>query len=135
MSKIKVEKIGKESTPGVLVTGLVRDDLKNIDIQSQLKNIWIDKGVMVFRGLSGADDHLELSRIFGTLTTHPTGNSHNKTHPEFSDITNRPDDSNVVEINGREIGGWLPWHSDLVYFTEINRGGILRAIEPAPEGE
>ena len=92
------------------------------------------KGVIVFRGLSGTETHLALSRVFGTLTAHPSGVSHNAQNPELSDINDHPGNANIVEIGGREVGAWLPWHSDLVYFAEINRGGILRAIAPAPNG-
>ena len=133
-SNFTVGPLGSGDAPGALVTGLSRADLDDPAVGRQLRELWIDKGVIVFRGLSGTETHLALSRVFGTLTAHPSGVSHNAQNPELSDINFRPGDANIVEIGGREIGAWLPWHSDLVYFAEINRGGILRAIAPAREG-
>jgi taurine dioxygenase len=40
----------------------------------------------------------------------------------------------VVEIDGKPLSSWLPWHFDHCYNNELNRGAVLRAIEVAPEG-
>jgi taurine dioxygenase len=40
----------------------------------------------------------------------------------------------VVEIEGRQLGQWLPWHFDHCYNNELNRAGVLRAIEIPTEG-
>lgn len=129
-----VTPLGNADTPGVLVEGLTREAIRNANVAQQLRDLWIDVGLIVFRGLAGTEAHLELSRVFGVLTSHPTGVAHNAMHPELSDIFYRPGDANICEIDGKPIGGYLPWHSDLAYFAEINRGGILRAIEPSKEG-
>jgi taurine dioxygenase len=129
-----VAALGDTDVPGVLVQGLTREMLEDAQLGQHLREIWIDKGLIVFRGLSGTDAHLELSRIFGELTSHPSGVARNAVHRELSDIQYLPEDGNVYEIDGQEVGAYLPWHSDLVYFDQINRGGILRSIEPAVEG-
>ena len=133
-ANVTIEPLGSGVAPGVLVSGLSRADIDDSSVCRQLRELWIDQGVIVFRGLSGTETHMALSRVFGILTAHPSGVSRNAEHPELSDIHFRPGDANVVEIGGKALGAWLPWHSDLVYFAEINRGGILRAIAPAPEG-
>jgi taurine dioxygenase len=127
-------RLGSGGIPGVLVEGLTRETIRDPQVAQQLRDLWIDVGLIVFRGLSGTEAHLELSRVFGVLTSHPSGVAHNAVHPELSDIFYRPEDANIYEIDGQSIGGYLPWHSDLTYFAEINRGGILRAIEPSKEG-
>jgi len=38
------------------------------------------------------------------------------------------------ELGGRRLSSWLPWHFDHCYNNELNRAGVLRAIEIAPEG-
>src|SRR5581483_4434360 len=44
------------------------------------------------------------------------------------------DPSSVVEVNGKKLTSWLPWHFDHCYNNELNRAGVLRALEVAPEG-
>jgi taurine dioxygenase len=72
--------------------------------------------------------------VFGTLTAPPSRTAQNAEHPELSDINYDPDNGNLVEVGGTQVGNFLPWPSDLVYFREINRGGILRALQPPGEG-
>ncbi|MCK9542380.1 MAG: TauD/TfdA family dioxygenase [Novosphingobium sp.] len=134
MANFDIEPLGDPHVPGVRITGLTRADLDDAEVARRLRDIWIDKGIIVFRGLSGRESHMTLSRLFGTLTTHPSGVACNAEYPELSDINFTPDDANIAEVNGRPVGAFNPWHSDLVYFAEINRGGILRAITPAKTG-
>ena len=49
-------------------------------------------------------------------------------------LTAKPDDVTVVEIDGVEGGGFLGWHTDLVYVDRINHGGILRSLKASRDG-
>ena len=91
--------------------------------------MWIDKGLIAFRGLDGPEVHLKLSLCFGKPIPHPVGrlNSGIK-HAELTRIWYNQSDPDVFEVDGEELGGWLPWHFDLVYLSEVNRGGILRPL-------
>jgi len=40
----------------------------------------------------------------------------------------------IVEINGKQLSQWLPWHFDHCYNNELNRAGVLRAVTIPPEG-
>jgi taurine dioxygenase len=40
----------------------------------------------------------------------------------------------LVEIGGKRLANWLPWHFDHCYNNELNRAGILRALTIPPEG-
>jgi taurine dioxygenase len=133
-SPISTSPLGPPGAPGLLVTGLTLTALSDPAVATALRQVWLEQGLVLFRGLSGEESHLALSRIFGALTAHPTGVGHNDLHPELADISFTGGDGNIVRIAGRELAHVLPWHADLVYFAEINRGGILRAIEPAVEG-
>lgn len=129
-----ISPLGQGHTPGVMITGLTHAGLADSGTRAMLRSLWQAHGVVVFRGLSGTDTHLELSRVFGTLTGHPSRTAQNATHPELSDIGYMADNGNLILIEGQELGAFLPWHYDLVYFAEVNRGGILRAIEPSRVG-
>ena len=129
-----VTPLGEKHTPGVMITGLTPEGIADGATHSILRSLWQAHGVVVFRGLNGTDTHLDLSRVFGTLTAHPSRTAMNSANQELSDIGYTADNGNLIMIDGQEIGAFLPWHSDLVYFAEINRGGILRAIEPSRTG-
>lgn len=70
--------------------------------------------------------HVELSRLFGPLLVHPL-----RTDPsrkEIFTVQHDPEDPYVVDIDGKPLAAWLPWHSDLIYVDHINHGGILRPL-------
>ncbi|WP_242128704.1 TauD/TfdA family dioxygenase [Sphingobium sp. Sx8-8] len=110
------------------ITGLDPARLSDPDVRDALRNIWIDKGVLVFRGLEGEDVHLELSRIFGTLVQHPAREAR-AAHPELMTVRYKPESGWLIDVDGELRGTWLPWHSDLIYVDRINRGGILRPVQ------
>ena len=39
-----------------------------------------------------------------------------------------------MEIEGKQLLTWQPWHFDHTYNNELNRAGVLRAEIIAPEG-
>ena len=113
---------------GAVVTGLAPDDLGDASVQEALRRLWIDAGVIVFRGLDGGEDsHLQLSRIFGQLQDHMMFRGQPDYHPELIELR-YTGEQETYEVDGRDLGAWLPWHSDLIYTDRINRGGILRPI-------
>ena len=115
---------------GAVVTGLTMEDIERSDIQASLRALWIDRGVIVFRGLQGGEKiHLRLSRVFGELEDHAMIKHRADRHPELIELVFDGSKGEIYEIDGKLLGAWLPWHIDLIYTDRINRGGILRAIE------
>jgi taurine dioxygenase len=54
--------------------------------------------------------------------------------PGVIDMRDDPDDGTIVEIAGRRLATWAPWHFDHCYNNELNRAGVLRAVTIPPEG-
>jgi taurine dioxygenase len=74
--------------------------------------------------------HVELSRCFGELEPHPFPETTEPGFPDLVKIKYYPEDGTYYDIGGGELrGGWLPWHSDLIYTDRVNRGGILRPVQ------
>ena len=121
---------------GAIVTELTPDGLGDPEVQASLRKLWIDAGVIVFRGLEGGEEsHLRLSRIFGTLQDHMMFRGQPDYHPELIELR-YTGEQETYEVDGEDRGAWLPWHSDLIYTDRINRGGILRPVElPKSGGE
>ncbi|MBU6266586.1 MAG: TauD/TfdA family dioxygenase [Sphingomonadales bacterium] len=122
---------------GATVSGLRQADLARQEVRDALTALWIDKGVILFRG---GDDSREMqcavSEVFGKPEPFPFKESRAGTDPRLVNIKYFPDDGNAYEVDGVALGGWIPWHTDMVYFARINRGGILRPVQmPATGGE
>lgn len=114
---------------GARVTDLELDTLDDPDVRTSLRELWIDRGVVVFDGIGGGpDDQIHLSEIFGECEVHPLRPKDAASAPELTDIRYLPEDGDIFEVDGQRLGGWLPWHSDLVYVDRINHGGILRPV-------
>lgn len=127
---------------GAVVTGLAPEDLSDGSTRRALYDLWLDRGLVVFRGMEGLDTHLRLSEIFGQLEEHPLlrGVDRPREHKFIIDIADgidvrpdgtidpRSDESDVYEIDGELRAAYLPWHLDLVYVDEINHGGVLRPV-------
>ncbi len=113
---------------GAVVTGLTPESLDDPATRTALYDLWIDKGVLVFKGLSGLDTQLKLSAIFGEPEEPPLlrGVNQKRSHQIIADVEYDPEDGDIYEIEGELIGGYLPWHFDSAYNAEINRGGVLR---------
>lgn len=137
MASLSVRRLAEDSTSGVVVDRLQREDLAVPGVAEQLKSLWIEHGLISFRGGDCSSGmHIELSRCFGELDRHPLKDAYAYDSDEITRISYSPADSTVYEIRGEARGGWLPWHSDLAYVDRINRGGILRPVElPAIGGE
>jgi taurine dioxygenase len=110
---------------GAIVEGLARTDLNSPEVRRALFDLWIEKGVILFRAEDTEDMQVALSTCFGTLERHMFEESWVAGRPELVNVKYYPEDGTLYDIDGKLVGGWLPWHSDLVYRDRINRGGIL----------
>ena len=118
----------REGLPfGVTVSGVTLDMLKDEGTRKALYDLWIDEGVILFRGCEDSEEmQLELSSCFGTNAEHLFPSVRAQDKPTLTNIKFYPDDGSLYDVGGETRGGWLPWHSDLVYSAAINHGGILR---------
>ena len=122
---------------GALVTGLVPAALDDPAVAARLRALWIDRGVVVVRGLpSDVGTHVRLGRCFGQVEVHPLRGAQDGTPAEVVDIVADDDDGDIYDLGGGDLRcGWLPWHFDLAYSDRINHGGVLRAVAlPAAGG-
>jgi len=112
---------------GAKVLGLKREHLANDEVKAALRDLWIEKGVILFRdGDSSREMQVELSRVFGDPQAFPFAESRSAEASELVNIKYSRADGTAYEVNGEVIGGWIPWHTDMIYFSKLNRGGILR---------
>jgi len=123
---VSVTPINTELSFGALVKGLTMEHLKTEPLRKALYNLLVDNGVIVFQGEDSHQMHLEISKCIGSLEHFPYPESWVEDHPEMVKIKYYPDNGTCYEVNGELLGGWVPWHTDLIYTDSINRGGVLR---------
>lgn len=123
---------------GAVVSELAPEAIGRPDVRKQLYDLWIDKGVIVFKGLADLETQVQLSEIYGEPEIHPllVGIDRPREHFVIAEIEYVQEDGDLYEIDGELRGGYLPWHFDLAYMERINHGGILRgAVLPKRGGE
>jgi taurine dioxygenase len=104
---------------------------------AELRQLFVDAGVLVFRGVGSTPEaHVELSRAFGELERHSNREAWLDGFPELIDISYRPpsdplfsDLQPVYDVGGVHLAGWLAWHTDQCFVPRLSRGGVLRAIQ------
>jgi taurine dioxygenase len=144
MSKIKVRNLRDDLSFGSIVEGATYETLADPEVRAELNALFEDRGMIVFKGVESSDEmHLAISNVFGPLKDHPTKGTarvnDNKAigvidmHSKPRDLSNG-DLRGLVEINGKVVTRFSPWHFDHCYNDELNRAGVLRCKLNAPEG-
>ena len=129
MATFGISPLPGQTRYGAVVTGVSPDAIDDPEVRQALHDLWIDKGLVVFRGIEGGiDTQIRLSEIYGEPEVHPmmAGTDIKTEHRALAPIEFDREDGNIYEIDGQLLGGYLPWHFDGAYVDRINHGGILR---------
>lgn len=138
MASIAVRPLRDDLPFGARITGVTQDVLQDEAVRRQINDVFEDRGMIVFEDMEPSQRmHVELSNVFGPLKDHPVPSVDRvdqEMMPGVIDMRHNPEEGGVVEIEGRRLSSWLPWHFDHCYNNELNRAGVLRAVEIPPEG-
>jgi alpha-ketoglutarate-dependent taurine dioxygenase len=122
---------------GARVRGATREALADEDVRRQLNDIFERRGMIVFEGVEQtAQMQVMISEVFGPLKDHPVKmveRVDQEKMPGVITIRTGPE-AGIVEIDGKQLMTWQPWHFDHSYNNELNRAGVLRAETIAAEG-
>jgi taurine dioxygenase len=133
---MKFESKPLDTGVGAEIIGL--DLSKPIDepTQSDLCDIWLDVGILVFRGMgTSSERQLALSRCFGVPEIHPVKTVRLEGCPEIVCLSNKGSVEPIVHyVDDEAIAGLIPWHTDMIYTTRPCRGALLRMVEKPPRG-
>ena len=136
---LNIQALDDELPFGARVGGVTAGLLKDADVRAQLNQLFEDRGVIVFEGVeSSADMQVEISTVFGPLKDHPVktvarADRDNEKLTGVIEIT-AGQDKCIVEIDGKQLVTWQPWHFDHAYNDELNRAGVLRSVIIARDG-
>ncbi|MCB2078337.1 MAG: TauD/TfdA family dioxygenase [Novosphingobium sp.] len=135
---VTVKPLSDDLPYGARISGVTRESLKDEANRELIKTTFEERGVVIFEDVEQSGEmQIEVSKAIGPLKDHPV-----KT-VERSDedivpgvIVIRSDgDGATVEIDGKQLVTWQPWHFDHCYQNELNRAGVLRSVSlPAQDG-
>jgi taurine dioxygenase len=128
---------------GSVVAGINWRTLADEPVRAQLNKIFEDRGLIVFEDIEQTDKmQVALSKVFGSLKDHPTKGVKRAAEGEAAgviDMHSWPVDdpthvAGIVEMKGKRVARFSPWHFDHSYNDELNRAGVLASPVSAPEG-
>ncbi len=132
---IRSRKIDDRLPFGACIESLTRASLDDAAVRDELKALWISESLLIFRDCPADPDfHVALGQCFGELLVHPSEHIRLDGNPELVQFTADPEQEGIYRVDGVDLVGWIPWHADLAWAAESNRGGLLRAITVASEG-
>jgi taurine dioxygenase len=140
MTAIEVTPLSNDLSFGARIRGVKKATLKSPDACAQIRAVFEDKALIVFEDVEpSALMQIELSNVFGPLKEHPVAAQETvdaEHMPGVIDMGHNPNDPGIgiVEIQGKQLSCWLPWHFDHCYNNELNRAGVLRALKIPREG-
>lgn len=136
-SAISVKPLREDLPFGARISGVTFESLADENVRKLLNDVFEDRGMIAFENVEqSAKMQVELSLVFGPLKEHPVKMVERldaDTLPGVITIRTDPN-SGMVEIDGKKLLTWQPWHFDHSYNNELNRAGVLRAEKIAPEG-
>jgi taurine dioxygenase len=122
---------------GVRIGGLTREKLENKALRDEIDALFVKHGMIVFEDVEQSDEmQLALSSCFGPLKEHPVkgvSRVDGDRLPGVIEIRSKRG-RGIVEVDGKQVSHWLPWHFDHCYNDELNRAGVLRSVERVEEG-
>ena len=138
MTAIQMNTLREDLSFGVRITGVSETALQDEAVREQIRQAFDDRGLIVFEGVEPTNRlQVELSLVFGPLKDHPV-DAVDLVDPDYMrgaiQISSNPETSDIVEIDGKPYSSWLPWHFDHCYNNELNRAGVLRAVQITPNG-
>ena len=138
MSALQIGPLGAGFSFGARVRGVELGALDDPAVRARLCALFEERGVIAFEGVDpSARMHVALSNVFGPLKEHPSPavpRVDEDSMPGVIEMRAEASEDSLIELGGRRIAHWLPWHFDHCYNDQLNRAGVLRAIEIPPEG-
>jgi len=135
MTPFKVRPLRDDLPFGSRISGVNLNSLKDENVRGQIKDTFETRGLMVFEDMEPSNElQVAVSDIFGPLQDHAMQGIRRVDQDSMLGVVDLDYKSNIFEVDGTPLNGFVPWHFDACYTAELNRGGVLRGIDIPPEG-
>ena len=123
---------------GARIGGLTLPMTQDQDVRDTINEVFERDGMIIFEDVEPTNEmQLALSDVFGPLKEHPVKSIARvdaEAMPGVIELRTGTENGGIVEIDGKQLSHWLPWHFDHCYNDELNRAGILRAARISQNG-
>jgi taurine dioxygenase len=137
-STITVRTVRDDLAFGARVGGVTYDDLRDAGLRAHLNELFEAHGLLILEGVEPTPRmQVAFSTVFGPLKDHPSQATPRAGGDDMLgviEIRHEPNEAGRVLLDGQLLSQWLPWHFDHCYNDQLNRAGVLRAVEVPPEG-
>jgi taurine dioxygenase len=138
MAAIAISPLRDDLSFGARLTGVSHETLRDETVRAQIIATFEERGVILFEDVEPSSRlHVALSRLFGELKEIPAtivARTEQDTPPTVIDIRHDPEDAGIVEIDGKQLSHWLPWHFDHCYNDTLWHAAVLRPVTIPPDG-
>jgi taurine dioxygenase len=106
------------------------------EVQAALRTAWLEHGLLLFRNIESAEQHLTISRSLGELEIHPVPEVRADEDPHFIELGGgKPAPAYVYDDTELRVNR-IAWHRDTAFVPDVCRGAMLRLLEvPSEHGE
>ncbi len=136
--QLDIRPLREDLSFGARIRGVTGDNAADESVRAELNRVFEDRGLIVFAEVEpSAAMHAALSNVFGPMKDHPSpavARVDQDGMPGVIDMHAPADSRGALRVGGKTLMSWLPWHFDHAYNNELNRAGVLRAIDIPPEG-
>ena len=137
MTSLRFRVLAHDLPFGSRISGITREMLGDADVRAELNAEFESRGMIVFEDVEPTPRmQVDISTVFGPLKDHPVPTVDRADGDNLLgviEISNNPATC-IVEIDGKPLVTWQPWHFDHAYNDELNRAGVLRSIKIATDG-
>ena len=138
MSEISITPLREGLSFGVRINGVTLENTQASALRDEINAAFRQHGMIVFEQVEASDPmQVALSEIFGPLKEHPVKSVARvdaNALPGVVAINALAGKGGEVDLGGKRLAHWLPWHFDHCYNDELNYAGVLRATEIVAEG-
>jgi taurine dioxygenase len=137
MTELHMSPLDEKLPFGIRIRGVTRGQLAEETLRHRINDLFVKHGMIIFEDVEQSDAmQLAISACFGPLKDHPVksiSRVDGDRLPGVIEIRSEPG-KGIVEVNGKRLSHWLPWHFDHCYNDELNRAGVLRPVQRTEEG-
>ena len=138
MNTLTVTPVREDISFGARVGGVTPETVQDDVVRKEINEIFERYGLLIFEDMEPTPKmQVALSNVFGPLKDHPSqavARAGGDDMLGVIEMRHDPGEEGSVSLDGVALSQWLPWHFDHCYNNELNRAGVLRAVEVPPEG-
>ncbi|MDG2002010.1 MAG: TauD/TfdA family dioxygenase [Novosphingobium sp.] len=138
MSRLDIRPLTPDHSFGARISGITWETVEDEAVRQQVRDCFEVSGVIIFEDIEPSTEmQVAVSKIFGPLRDHVIKNMNRIDAPNVPglvSIGSRPGEGTIVEVGGKQLADYVPWHFDACYTEQLNRAGLLQIVEQSADG-